>query len=98
MNLTPAQAQHAFIPLMVLTMSAVISLVLTIVQQGLDPAFPRIWLRQWTISFSVGLPAALLLVPLIRGGLARVTVPTPSRSRTLQHDLIRACANGAQRY
>jgi hypothetical protein len=77
LQLTPTQAQRAFVPLIALAMSAFMSIAMTAFNFGID-AFPWLWLRNWLLSFTVALPTALLVVPLIRTGLARVTVPSSS--------------------
>lgn len=78
MQLTAAQAQRAFVPLIALAMSGFMSLVMTAVNFGLGAQFARLWLQNWALGFGVALPTALLVVPLIRNGLARVTVPSSS--------------------
>jgi hypothetical protein len=78
MRLTPAQAQRLFVPLVVMTMSGVLSLVFTAMNAGVDIGFFSLWLRQWAIAFAVALPTALLLVPRIRNFLDRLTVAEAS--------------------
>ena len=78
MQLTPTQAQHAVVPLIALTMSGLMSLVMSAYNFGIHPGFPMVWLQNWALGFGVALPTALLVVPLIRNGLARVTVPSSS--------------------
>lgn len=78
MQLTQTQAQRVFVPLIALVMSGFMSLVMTAINFGVGPEFPSIWLRNWLLSFTVALPTALLAVPLIRNGLARVTAPSSS--------------------
>jgi len=73
MRLTPTQAQRAFVPLIALAMSGFMSLVMSAVNFGVGPEFPSLWLRNWLLAFTVALPTALLVVPMIRTGLARVT-------------------------
>src|SRR5688572_18446541 len=78
MKLTPTQAQRAFVPLIALAMSGFMSVFMTAVNFGVGPDFLSAWLRNWLLAFTVALPTALLVVPLIRNGLARVTVPSSS--------------------
>jgi hypothetical protein len=78
MKLTPTQAQHALVPLIALTMSGLMSLVLSAYNLGIHAGFPLAWLQNWALGFAVALPTALLVVPMIRNGLARVTVPSSS--------------------
>lgn len=78
MQLTPSQAQRAFVPLVALAMSGVMSLILPAFNLGIGPGFVAIWLKSWALAFAFALPTALCVVPLIRNGLARVTVPSSS--------------------
>lgn len=78
MRLTSTQAQHAFVPLMALTMSGLMSLFMTAFTVGVNATLLALWPRQWLVGFAVALPTALLVVPLIRAALARVTVPSSS--------------------
>lgn len=73
--LTPRVAAFAFIPLVAVSMSAVISLTLTLLHGGLTEGFGAVWLRAWGSAFAVALPAAWLLVPAIRHLLTRLTRP-----------------------
>ena len=59
---------------MALSMSGIISLALTAIQAGPSPELLVLWPRQWAMGFAVALPTALVMVPVIRNGLARVTV------------------------
>lgn len=78
MQLTQTQAQLAFIPLVALTMSGLMSLFMSAFNFGLVDGFARLWLKNWALGFGVALPTALFVVPLIRTGLARVTIPSSS--------------------
>jgi hypothetical protein len=71
--LTPRQAQSAFIPLMVTTMSAVMSFTITAVRFGLRPGLVEAWLDNWALAFIVALPVAWVVVPTVRGVLTRLT-------------------------
>jgi hypothetical protein len=78
MQLTATQSHRAFVPLVALAMSACMSLVMTAFNFGVGADFARNWLQNWAVAFGVALPTALLVVPLIRTGLARVTAPSSS--------------------
>jgi hypothetical protein len=54
-------------------MSLIMSFVLTLINVGWQPNFLMIWLRAFGISFAVALPISLILVPLIRKILDRIT-------------------------
>ena len=71
--LTPRQAQFAFIPLMASVMSAVMSFVITAVHHGPNPGLLGAWLGNWALAFVVALPVAWVVVPALRGLLARLT-------------------------
>lgn len=76
--LTPRQAQLAFVPLVALAMSGFISLALTVLHLGPTHRVWAAWLQQWPVAFGVALPVALLVVPAVRAGLARMTrAPAP---------------------
>lgn len=70
--LTPRTAAFPFIPPMSLSMSAVISQALTVLQTGWNAGFTGVWLRAWGSAFVVALPAAWLLVPATRTLPARL--------------------------
>ena len=71
--LTPRQAQLAFIPLMASVMSAVMSFIITAVHHGPHPGLLGAWLANWALAFVVALPVAWVVVPAVRGLLARLT-------------------------
>ena len=73
--LTPRQAQFAFVPLMVTAMSAIMSLTLTVLHQGLAAGFLQAWLQAWGLAFVVALPTAWVVVPAVRALLVRLTFP-----------------------
>jgi hypothetical protein len=79
--LTPRQAQLAFVPLMVTAMSAIISFTMTVLHHGFAPGLLDAWLGSWLLAFVVALPTAWVVVPAVRGLLARLTrQPLPSTS------------------
>jgi hypothetical protein len=71
--LTARQAQLAFIPVMVLIMSGVISCALTAWNRGLGAEFLDIWLHNWGMALTVALPTAWLVVPRLQAVLTRLT-------------------------
>ena len=54
-------------------MSLIMSFVLTLINVGLVPHFLMIWLKSFGISFAVALPISLIIVPLIRKLLDKIT-------------------------
>ena len=54
-------------------MSLVMSFALTLINAGWPPNFFMIWLKSFGISFAVALPVSLVVVPLIRKLLDKMT-------------------------
>ncbi len=54
-------------------MSLIMSFVLTYINIGWQPHFLMIWLRAFGISFAVALPVSLIIVPVIRKLLDKIT-------------------------
>ena len=54
-------------------MSIIMSFALTLINVGWVPHFFMIWLKSFGISFAVALPISLIIVPLIRKLLNRIT-------------------------
>lgn len=71
--LTPEQANKLFVPIVALTMSGFMSLVMTAANLGVGDGFAGLWLRQWLLAFIVALPIAYVVVPAIRAGLVIFT-------------------------
>ncbi|TWI01032.1 uncharacterized protein DUF2798 [Luteimonas cucumeris] len=71
--LTPRQARFAFIPLVVIAMSGIISFTMTVLHHGVHPGLMAAWLQHWPLAFAVALPAAWLVLPGVRALLARLT-------------------------
>ncbi|MGQ9538934.1 MAG: DUF2798 domain-containing protein [Candidatus Bathycorpusculaceae bacterium] len=51
---------------MALGMSFATSLVLTLINLGLVPGFPLMWLRAFLIGFAVSFPTSLAVIPLVK--------------------------------
>lgn len=73
MKLSPRRAQLVFITLMVAAMSFVISLAMTLVNSGAANFALSGWLRSWGVSALVAWPTAYVVVPVVRGIVARVS-------------------------
>lgn len=54
-------------------MSLIMSFALTLVNVGWQPHFFMIWLKSLGISFAVALPVSLVVVPVIRKLLDKIT-------------------------
>lgn len=53
--------------------TAIVSFTLTAVNKGFVDGFATIWLRSWLISYSVAVPAILLLGPKVQAFLNGLT-------------------------
>lgn len=71
--LTPRQARFAFLPLMLVAMSALIGLAVVVFRQGLSQGPEEAWMLAWVLAFTIALPAAMLLMPAIGAVLAHYT-------------------------
>ena len=54
-------------------MSLVMSCVMTIVNVGIVPKFPSIWLRAFLVGASVGIPTAIVVSTRVRQIVDRLT-------------------------
>jgi len=59
---------------MSLMMSFSISFVLTLINAGLIPDFPSVWMRGFIIGFIVALPIALIVVPIMQKVVDSLTI------------------------
>ncbi|MBF6023197.1 DUF2798 domain-containing protein [Lysobacter niastensis] len=73
--LTPRQARFAFLPLMLIAMSALIGLAAVVFRQGLEAGPAEAWMMAWVLAFTIALPAAMLVLPILSAVLKRVTHP-----------------------
>ncbi len=71
--LTPRQARFAFLPLMLVAMSALIGLAVVVFRQGLAQGPEEAWMLAWVLAFTIALPAAMLLMPAVSALLAHYT-------------------------
>ncbi|KRB07635.1 hypothetical protein ASD86_07330 [Lysobacter sp. Root690] len=71
--LSPRQARFAFLPLMLVAMSALIGLAVVVFRQGLSQGPEEAWMLAWVLAFTIALPAAMLLMPAISAVLAHYT-------------------------
>jgi hypothetical protein len=55
-------------------MSFSISFVLTLINAGLRSDFLFVWIRGFTIGFIVALPISLIVVPIMRRVVDRITI------------------------
>lgn len=73
--LTPRQARFAFLPLMLIAMSALIGLAAIVFRQGLEAGPAEAWMMAWVLAFTIALPSAMLVLPILSVVLNRVTRP-----------------------
>lgn len=71
--LSPRQARFAFLPLMLVAMSALIGLAVVVFRQGLAQGAEEAWMLAWVLAFTIALPAAMLLMPAVGALLAHYT-------------------------
>jgi hypothetical protein len=62
---------------MSLTMSFSISLIIILINLGLPFQFDK-WLRAWGIGFVIGFPTSLVVIPIIRKIIDKITYNTKS--------------------
>ena len=72
MRLPRSYAEPAFALFMSFTMSMLMSAMVTLLNLG-SAGFPDRWLRAWGIAFCVALPLVLILAPIGRRLVARIT-------------------------
>ncbi len=71
--LTPRQARYAFLPLMLIAMLALIGVAAIVVQQGLAAGPDEFWMLAWVLAFTLLLPAAMLVLPIVSAVLQQAT-------------------------
>lgn len=71
--LSPRQARFAFLPLMLVAMSALIGLAVVVFRQGLAQGAEEAWMLAWVLAFIIALPSAMLLMPAVSAVLAHYT-------------------------
>ena len=71
--LTARQARFAFLPLMMIAMSALIVLAAIVFRQGLSEGAEEAWMLAWVLAFTVALPTAMLVLPAVGALLSHHT-------------------------
>ena len=67
MHVIPKQyAQYVFYFFMALLMSALMSLVVTIINIGFVPNLIAAWFSAWVVGFLAALPAIMIVTPAVR--------------------------------
>jgi len=73
--LTPRQARYAFLPVMLVAMTALVGVALVVLQQGLAAGPDEFWMLAWVLAFVLALPGAMLLLPVVGAVLRAATRP-----------------------
>jgi hypothetical protein len=55
-----------FATLTSVVMSFIITLIITLVNSGMDPRFWELWIRGFAISSVLSIPISLVVIPLVR--------------------------------
>ena len=71
--LTPRHARFAFLPSMLVAMTALIGVRVVVSGQGFSQGREEAWMLAWVLAFTIALPAAMLLMPTISAVLAHYT-------------------------
>ena len=72
----PARYAGVVMPLLLsVLMTFIVSMVSTLRGIGLAPSFVRIWLGAWAISWLIGFPTLLLVLPIVRKATAAIVRP-----------------------
>lgn len=56
-------------------MSLIVSGVATLRAAGAGPEVPGLWMSSWAFSWAVAFPTVLVVAPLVRRAVARLTRP-----------------------
>ncbi|MEM7694817.1 MAG: DUF2798 domain-containing protein [Pseudomonadota bacterium] len=56
-------------------MSLIVSGIATLRAVGPTPDYPALWLQAWLASWAIAFPSVLVVAPLVRRLVARVTKP-----------------------
>ena len=59
-------------------MSLLVSGIATLRTVALSPDFPMFWLGAWLPSWAVAFPTVLVVAPIARKAVARMTAPAPA--------------------
>jgi hypothetical protein len=73
MKLTSRQANFIFVAIIAMCMSGAMSLAMAFIQLGFSDMLVRVWLKNWVIGFVVTFPIALVVVPLARAIVRKLT-------------------------
>jgi hypothetical protein len=72
-KLSPKTANIVSMFLMVLIMTFIVVLVTVLVNYGTGPEFLSRWMRGWALAFIVAFPTVLVIMPVIRKLMLKIT-------------------------
>ena len=55
-----------FATLTSVVMSLILTFIITIVNEGMNPEFWELWIRGFAVSSALGVPISLVVIPLVR--------------------------------
>ncbi len=73
--LTPRQARYAFLPLMLLGLTALTGIAAIAIRQGLAAGSGEFWMLAWVLAFVLALPGAMVVLPIVSVVLRHATRP-----------------------
>jgi hypothetical protein len=72
----PARYAAVLLPLVLSTlMTCIVSGISTLKNVGLSDSFVRAWMSAWGVSWLIGFPALLLVLPIVRAVVGLVVEP-----------------------
>ncbi len=77
---TSRLARFVFLPILLMAMAGVIGVAAVVFRQGLAAGAAGTWLMAWVLAFTIGLPVAMLVLPLLTTVAARW-----ARARNVPH-------------
>ena len=63
--LSPRQLRFGFAPLMLLAVTVLSGLAVVVFREALAAGAAEVWMTAWVLAFVVGIPALLVLLPLV---------------------------------
>ncbi|NUT16137.1 MAG: DUF2798 domain-containing protein [Cupriavidus sp.] len=71
--LTPRQARYAFLPLMLIGLTALTGIAAIAIRQGLAAGSGEFWMLAWVLAFVLALPGAMVVLPVVSALLRHAT-------------------------
>lgn len=73
--LSPRLLRFAFLPLMLLALSALAGIAVVAFRQAIAAGSAEVWMMAWVLAFMLGLPALMLVLPAAGSLRARLARP-----------------------